>query len=141
MTYELVLRAGRVIDRSLGIDRVADVAFAGGRVVAVGNDLAQQTRSVHDAAGRIVTPGLIDLHTHWWESPRLSELPWLPKLSDPPYPQVIAGMFKQAWPRALEAETGLRAKSRVGVARVSIWSSLCLTAMRTHNSTSVRSAL
>ena len=61
MTYELVLRAGRVIDPSQGIDRVADVAFAGGRVAAVGDDLAHRARTVHDAAGRIVTPGLIDL--------------------------------------------------------------------------------
>jgi dihydroorotase len=67
MTYELVLRAGRVIDPSQGIDRVADVAFAGGRVAAVGDDLARRARTVHDAAGRIVTPGLIDLHTHvYW---------------------------------------------------------------------------
>jgi dihydroorotase len=67
MTYELVLRAGRVIDPSQGIDRVADVAFAGGRVAAVGDDLAHRARTVHDAAGRIVTPGLIDLHTHvYW---------------------------------------------------------------------------
>jgi dihydroorotase len=67
MKYELVLRAGRVIDPSQGIDRVGDVAFAGGRVVAVGNDLAHQARQVHDVAGKIVTPGLIDLHTHvYW---------------------------------------------------------------------------
>ena len=45
---------------------------------------------------------LIDLHAHWWEDPKLDSLAWLPKLADPPYPQVIAGMFKQAWPRALE---------------------------------------
>ncbi len=44
---------------------------------------------------------LVDLHAHWWESPRLDELTWLPRLADPPYPQVIAGMFKQAWPGAL----------------------------------------
>ena len=45
---------------------------------------------------------LIDLHAHWWEDPRLDSLAWLPRLADPPYPQVIAGMFKQAWPVALE---------------------------------------
>ena len=67
MKYELVLRAGRVIDPSQDIDRFGDVAFAGGRVVAVGDDLADQARTVHDVAGKIVTPGLIDLHTHvYW---------------------------------------------------------------------------
>src|SRR5918994_2477303 len=63
MTYELVLRAGRVIDPSQSIDRVGDVAFAGGRVAAVGDDLAPQAQKVVEVAGTIVTPGLIDLHT------------------------------------------------------------------------------
>ena len=53
-----------------------------------------------DASTAIDT--LIELHAHWWESPRLDTLSWLPRLEDPPYPQVIAGMFKQAWPVALE---------------------------------------
>jgi dihydroorotase len=61
----LVLRAGRVIDPSQNLDRVTDVAFADGRVVAVGDGLAGDT--IRDVAGKIVTPGLIDLHTHvYW---------------------------------------------------------------------------
>jgi dihydroorotase len=63
--HDLVLRRGRVIDPSQGVDRVTDVAFAGGRVAAVGDDL--DARKVVEAAGLIVTPGLIDLHTHvYW---------------------------------------------------------------------------
>ena len=67
MTYDLVLRGGRVIDPSQGIDRLADIGFAAGRVAAVGDGLSEDARVVEDVAGLIVTPGLIDLHTHvYW---------------------------------------------------------------------------
>ena len=56
-----------MIDPSQAIDRVTDVAFRDGRVAATGDGLAGQARTVEDAAGLIVTPGLIDLHTHvYW---------------------------------------------------------------------------
>ena len=62
---DLVLKGGRVIDPSQGLDKVTDIAFAGGKVAAIGDNLAgKDTRNV---AGKIVTPGLIDLHTHvYW---------------------------------------------------------------------------
>jgi dihydroorotase len=67
MSFDLVLRGGRVIDPSQAIDRVMDVAFSDGKVVATGDGLADSARVVHDVTGQIVTPGLIDLHTHvYW---------------------------------------------------------------------------
>ncbi len=64
--FDLVLRGGRVVDPAQGIDAVLDVGFAGGKVAALGPDLgeAAQTR---DVSGKLVVPGLIDLHTHvYW---------------------------------------------------------------------------
>lgn len=65
MTNDLILRGGRVIDAAQGIDRVADLAFAGGRVTGIGDGLTGH--EIREVAGCIVTPGLIDLHTHvYW---------------------------------------------------------------------------
>ncbi len=68
MPFDLVLRGGRVVDPSQKLDAVTDVAFAGGKVVMVGNALkVDPGTEVRDVSGYIVTPGLIDLHTHvYW---------------------------------------------------------------------------
>jgi dihydroorotase len=68
MKAELILKGGRVIDPSRDFDAVADVAFAGGKVLAVGERLEVGAGTeVRDVSGKIVSPGLIDLHTHvYW---------------------------------------------------------------------------
>ena len=68
MAFDLILRGGRVVDPSQNLDRVTDVAFAGGKVARIGERLpADGGTDVRDVSGRIVTPGLIDLHTHvYW---------------------------------------------------------------------------
>jgi dihydroorotase len=62
--YDLIVRGGRVIDPSSGVDAVCDVGVAGGRIVAVEPSLGGGAAELLDAAGKIVVPGLIDIHTH-----------------------------------------------------------------------------
>ncbi len=63
---DLILRGGRVIDPAQKIDAVLDVGFAGGKVAAVGADLGE-AKDIRDVSGKMVVPGLIDLHTHvYW---------------------------------------------------------------------------
>ena len=67
--FDTVVRGGRVIDPTQGMDRVADIGLLGPSVSAIGDNLLEQgvRGSVIDARGLIVTPGWIDLHTHvYW---------------------------------------------------------------------------
>jgi N-acyl-D-amino-acid deacylase len=63
MQYDLIIRNGMIIDGS-GMARYrADVGIAGGRIATIGK-IRDQAPEVIDAEGHIVTPGLIDAHTH-----------------------------------------------------------------------------
>ncbi len=63
MIHDLVIRAGTVIDGTGGPARTCDVAVDGDRVTAVGR--AGRARREVDAAGALVTPGFVDIHTHY----------------------------------------------------------------------------
>jgi dihydroorotase len=63
--YDLLIKGGRVIDPSRRLDAVRDVAITGGRIAAVDANLAAaDAASTIDATGKLVVPGLIDIHTH-----------------------------------------------------------------------------
>ena len=66
--HEVLLRQGRVIDPSQGLDQICDVRFLNGVVAEIGLNLAAGVDAdVRNVMGMIVTPGLIDLHTHvYW---------------------------------------------------------------------------
>jgi dihydroorotase len=61
----ILIRGGRVIDPSRGLDGTSDVYIEQGKITSVGRDLGSPEDALHiDASGKIVAPGLIDLHVH-----------------------------------------------------------------------------
>ncbi|WP_007510936.1 N-acyl-D-amino-acid deacylase family protein [Pseudofrankia saprophytica] len=63
--YDLVIKGGTVIDGLQTPRYRADVAIAGGRIVHIGRVSAADGAEVVDAAGKVVAPGFVDLHTHY----------------------------------------------------------------------------
>src|SRR5260370_7829850 len=62
-TYDLLIKGGRVIDPSVGLDAIRDIAIAGGKIVAVEADIADDASQPIDPRGKISPPGLNDIHT------------------------------------------------------------------------------
>ncbi len=63
-TPDLVIRGGTLYDGTGGAPIDADIAVSGGRISAIGPDLPKGAEEV-EAKGRIVTPGFVDVHTHY----------------------------------------------------------------------------
>ena len=75
----LVIRGGTIVDGSGGDPYEADIAIADGRITAIGGGIGMGAEEI-DARGRIVTPGFVDVHTHYdaqvtW-SDRVSPSSW-----------------------------------------------------------------
>ncbi|SFT35656.1 dihydroorotase [Selenomonas sp. GACV-9] len=64
---KLLLKGGRIINPAEKFDKIADVLVEDGKIKAIGENLEAAGAEVYDATGKIVTPGLIDLHVHFRE--------------------------------------------------------------------------
>jgi dihydroorotase len=67
VTSRYLIKGGRVIDPETGVNSVMDIVVKDGKIISIGKRKAQRTKAkaeVIDASGKIVTPGLIDMHVH-----------------------------------------------------------------------------
>jgi len=70
--HDLIIRGGTLVDGTGGVPQEADVAVSDGRIAAVGSGLGAARERI-DARGKLVTPGFVDIHTHYdgqatWDS-------------------------------------------------------------------------
>jgi dihydroorotase len=65
--FDVILRGGRVIDPASNLDAVRDIGFRDGRVAEIAERIEGAATETFDAKGCVVSPGLIDMHTHvYW---------------------------------------------------------------------------
>jgi N-acyl-D-amino-acid deacylase len=77
MSYDIVIRNGRVIDGTGAAASEVDIAITGQRIAAIGR-VAERGRREIDATGKLVTPGFIDIHTHLD-----AQIMWDPQVTSP----------------------------------------------------------
>jgi N-acyl-D-amino-acid deacylase len=63
--FDLKIMGGRVVDGTGAPAFVGDVAIQDGKIVEVGPAVAGEARRTIDATGKLVTPGFVDIHTHY----------------------------------------------------------------------------
>jgi len=66
MNSELLIKNGRVIDPANNVDKICDLLIVDGKIASVGK-IEKHAQTVIDASGKLVTPGLIDIHVHFRE--------------------------------------------------------------------------
>ena len=60
----LMLKNARLVDPQVGLDEVADILIRDGRIVEVGHGLSMEKGIERDLSGKVVVPGLVDMHVH-----------------------------------------------------------------------------
>src|SRR5262245_32313111 len=81
--YDLLVKGGKVVDPSQQLSAIRDVAITGHKVARIAEEIPEgQARQVLDARGKIVTPGLIDVHVHVYDG--------VAPLGIPPDPNCVA---------------------------------------------------
>ena len=67
MALDLLLRGGMLVDPHQGIGDIRDIGVRDGRIAVVAEAVSEEATTTLDVGGKVVTPGLIDLHVHvWW---------------------------------------------------------------------------
>jgi len=69
----VLLKGGHVIDPLNGIDAIQDIVIQDGKIAAIGDNLEKSECKTIDLSGLIVTPGLVDIHTHLFASANIPE--------------------------------------------------------------------
>ena len=71
--FDLVIKSGKVIDPSQNIHEKMDIGITQGKIASLRENIpAEEAREVREVAGKIVVPGLVDLHTHiYWKGTSL----------------------------------------------------------------------
>ena len=72
--YDLLIKGGRVVDPSLHVNAILDLAITVGRIASIDNNIDADAMEVIDATGKLVVPGLLDVHSHYArddEGPRI----------------------------------------------------------------------
>ena len=61
---KLLIKGGRVINPATNFDDIADVLIEDGKVVKIAKGIKAKADEIYEAAGKVVTPGLVDIHVH-----------------------------------------------------------------------------
>ena len=73
--YDLIITGGRVIDPSQKFDQIADIGIRNQKIVEIKPQLTKKSAQTINASGKIITPGLIDLHAHCYPQASAIGLP------------------------------------------------------------------